>query len=103
MRQRIFRIQSDRLLEIFSASLQAFRRPVELIMPALQKSLECRQLGSVVPELGELCRKLQLQGTGNGAGDFILYGENVRHLRIVALRPQMIAVAGVDELSAHAD
>ena len=42
--------------------------------------------------------KLHLQRGRDGLRDFVLHVEQVRHLAVVALRPEMIAVLGVDEL-----
>ena len=45
-------------------------------------------------------RQFQFQRCNNCLGDFVLYGEHVAHLAVVALRPQMIPVRRVDQLSA---
>ncbi len=47
-------------------------------------------------------RQPQAQGLGNTQGDLVLHREDVRHLAVVALGPDVITVGDVDELDGHA-
>ena len=42
-------------------------------------------------------------GDGRGLSNFVLYGENVREITVVALGPDMIAGLGLNKLSGHAN
>ncbi len=42
------------------------------------------------------------QPRGDGVGDLVLHREHVGHLAVVALRPELVAVGGVDELRGDA-
>src|SRR5262249_19498296 len=43
------------------------------------------------------------QRLGDGARDLVLNGENILHLAIVAVRPQVVTILDVDQLRRHAD
>ena len=47
--------------------------------------------------------KLHLQFACDRRGDFVLNRENVSHLAVVALRPEVCAIDSVDELHGHAN
>ena len=48
-----------------------------------------------------LAEQLQLQNGHNSQRDLVLQLEDIAHLAVVALRPHLIAIGGVDEL--HGD
>src|SRR5262249_54244878 len=69
--------------------------------------LQKRRIGSDIRFLASCSRaawgQRHSQRQGYRLGDLILNRENVRHLAIVALRPEVISVGGVDELRRHAN
>src|ERR1700685_4210191 len=69
-------------------------------MPRLQICLIGRQLRRVRPGYP---RQPYLKSGGDGQRDFILDGEDVRHLPVVALRPEMTPIGSGDQLGDDAN
>src|SRR5215469_5380899 len=70
-------------------------------MPRPQKSLVGFELRLVRAPGQWLSHQLYLQRAGNCCRDLILHREHVRHLAVIALGPEMIAILGVDKLRGH--
>src|SRR5258705_1677144 len=70
-------------------------------------SLEVRRVRAEVrcgtPERRRLRVKPDLEGGGDSLRDLILDGEDVRHLAVVALGPEMKAISHLDELRRDSD
>ena len=56
-----------------------------------------------MPRLRRLGSQRDLKGARDRLGDLVLNGEDVGELAVVALRPEVIAVLGVNELRGDAD
>src|ERR1019366_10487964 len=98
--QREFRIQRNGLLVAFLSTL--WTRD-SLIMPRLQQSLISGQARLVLLKRRGRSGKLHPQRGRNGLRDLVLHSEYIRQLAVIALRPEMRAVLGVDELRRHSD
>ena len=95
----ILRIERDRLLAVFSGARVSLREVGSRVMPRFEQRFVRRKARRVS---GGLRDELHLQRTGDRLGDVVLNGEDVDQLAVVAFRPQVIAVLGVDELRRHA-
>jgi hypothetical protein len=68
-------------------------------MAAFEEQLVRGDVGGWALPFGEM----DLELIGDGGGDFILDGEDVGHLAVVTLGPEMVSIRGLDELGRHAD
>ena len=103
MRHDEFRVQRDRLLETFPGARKQLRTKESPIVSRLQQSLISGQARLVLHERRGRSGKRHFQRGRDGLGDFVLHVEQVRHLAVIALRPEVIAVARVDELRGDAE
>ena len=82
---------------------QRFRRRLEPVIPSLEVRLVRAKVGCVTPERRGLRGKLDPESRGDGLRDLILHREDVRHLAVVALRPEMKTIGDLDELRRDPD
>src|SRR5579863_90315 len=75
--------------------------PVEML--CLQESFPRREVGSVARLRGSLWRKLELELLRDGRRNLVLHGKYIGQLAVVALRPEMGAVGGMNELCGYPD
>ena len=96
-------IGGDRLLEEVAALVQRLRCDDPEAVPALQIRFVGRQRRRVLASGRLADRQPRRQRLGDGSGDLVLHREHVGQLAIVALRPQVAAVGGVDQLRRDPD
>src|SRR5687768_4077703 len=89
------RIQREGLLETLTATLRVLGCEAPLVVAVSEIVRVWRQARH--PALGRE-RQLQLQRTGNRGRDVVLHREDIRELAVVALRPEMGAVASEYQL-----
>src|ERR1700733_6407055 len=68
----------------------------------LQIRLVCWEARRATPWRRRLDHQLDSQRRGDRRGDFILNREDIRHLAVVALGPQIISIGSADDLRGHA-
>ena len=100
VRKRELRVERERLLETLPAPPRGLRRELPLIRPVAKIRLVGRHARH--PAFRRRV-ELQLQGVGNRRRNLVLDGEDVGHLAVVALRPQVRAVGSQNELRRHTD
>ena len=83
------RIERDGLFVKQLGLVHRLRRYLPVEMLGLQEGFVGRKLGSVTRLRGSLRRQLELKRSRNGRRDFVLHGEYIRQLAVVALRPEM--------------
>ena len=99
---RVARVPGERALE-FGDRLRSLP-PVEVITPLQVIVVGLDIAGSARGEAGFFGRQQpHFQGVGDRARDLVLDLEDVFHLAVVALRPEMVAVGHVDQLRADPD
>ena len=73
------------------------------MIASLEVRLVGAKVGCVTPERRGLRGKPDLESRGDGLRDLILHREDVRHLAVVALRPEMKTIGDLDELRRDSD
>jgi hypothetical protein len=96
-------IERDGLLICRLGARHRFRREFELVMVSFQVRFVGGKIGCVAAWRGGLGSEGHLKRAGDGRRDLILHRKNVGQLAVVALRPEMAAVGGRDQLRGDAD
>src|ERR1700694_5605680 len=107
MTKSIGRIDLDRLSEAVLCLDEGVRRELLAEVAPLQVHLVRRRIVVCLPHAGQGAGEIVAQPRGKRADDgachLILDGEDVLHLAVVALGPQVEPVAGLEQLDGDAD
>ena len=99
MRERIRRIQVEHLLEQGDGLSQLLAGALVPMMATFQvKVVRIHARGRLLDRRQGALQELGAERNRDGAGELVLDGEDVVELSIVRLRPEVIAVRGIDEL-----
>ena len=103
VRQRKLRVELDGSFEMRLRALHELRCDLLSVVQGLQIVLVRGKFGRIPPKGCGRGGQRDLQCRSDCCSNVILNCENIAHLPVVALRPEMAAVGGGDELGGDAD
>ena len=101
--EREARVECNGPFVPFLAARHRVGRQLLRLMQRPEVRLVAREARRVPPASDRFSGQFHLESFGNRRGDFVLHGEDVCQFPVIALRPQVIPIGGVDKLRRHAN
>src|SRR4051812_42299123 len=98
---RICQVDRDGLFIEFTRLFQRFAGGLPDKVSSLQKGFVCGQFGRVFTVLSRSCGKLDSESFRNSNCDLVLDCENISHLTVITLRPEVKSIFRINELGRH--